>query len=100
MEITKVYALDAVFDSPEDVPEDVILTNTTHFYLCFFTKAIKLLIIFFFSMQIKANKRYAGSSNWTVKVQLLIFITCVEYGHSVKSYFYNTKLKRSIIALI
>lgn len=23
MEITKVYPLDAVFDSPEDVPEDV-----------------------------------------------------------------------------
>ncbi|XAR62397.1 Enoyl-[acyl-carrier-protein] reductase (NADH) [Bertholletia excelsa] len=38
MEITKVYPLDAVYDNPEDVPEDV-----------------------------KANKRYAGSSNWTVK---------------------------------
>ncbi|XP_059289505.1 enoyl-[acyl-carrier-protein] reductase [NADH] 1, chloroplastic-like isoform X1 [Lycium ferocissimum] len=38
MEIAKVYPLDAVYDSPEDVPEDV-----------------------------KANKRYAGSSNWTVK---------------------------------
>lgn len=38
MEITKVYALDAVFDSPEDVPEDI-----------------------------KTNKRYAGASNWTVK---------------------------------
>jgi len=38
MEITKVYPLDAVFDSLEDVPEDV-----------------------------KANKRYAGSSKWTVK---------------------------------
>ncbi|KAI3676620.1 hypothetical protein L1987_86231 [Smallanthus sonchifolius] len=38
MEITKVYPLDAVFDSPEDVPEDV-----------------------------KSNKRYAGSSKWTVK---------------------------------
>ncbi|KAJ6799800.1 enoyl-[acyl-carrier-protein] reductase [NADH] 1, chloroplastic-like [Iris pallida] len=38
MEITKVYALDAVYDTPEDVPEDV-----------------------------KTNKRYAGSSNWTVK---------------------------------
>ena len=24
MEITKVYPLDAVYDSPEDVPEDVI----------------------------------------------------------------------------
>ncbi|KAL1554594.1 enoyl-[acyl-carrier-protein] reductase [NADH] 1, chloroplastic-like [Salvia divinorum] len=38
MEIAKVYPLDAVFDSPEDVPEEI-----------------------------KANKRYAGSSNWTVK---------------------------------
>ncbi|CAI9097430.1 OLC1v1033860C3 [Oldenlandia corymbosa var. corymbosa] len=38
MEIKKVYPLDAVYDTPEDVPEDV-----------------------------KANKRYAGSSNWTVK---------------------------------
>lgn len=38
MEITKVYPLDAVFDSLEDVPEDI-----------------------------KANKRYAGSSNWTVQ---------------------------------
>ncbi|XP_011037915.1 PREDICTED: enoyl-[acyl-carrier-protein] reductase [NADH], chloroplastic-like [Populus euphratica] len=38
MEITKVYPLDAVFDSLEDVPEDV-----------------------------KANKRYAGSSKWTVQ---------------------------------
>ncbi|KAK8941338.1 hypothetical protein KSP39_PZI010770 [Platanthera zijinensis] len=38
MEIAKVYPLDAVFDSLDDVPEDV-----------------------------KANKRYSGSSNWTVK---------------------------------
>ncbi|XP_068662185.1 enoyl-[acyl-carrier-protein] reductase [NADH], chloroplastic-like isoform X2 [Aristolochia californica] len=38
MEITKVYALDAVYDSQEDVPEDV-----------------------------KTNKRYAGASNWTVQ---------------------------------
>ncbi|KAJ0961282.1 hypothetical protein J5N97_000740 [Dioscorea zingiberensis] len=38
MEITKVYPLDAVYDGPEDVPDDV-----------------------------KKNKRYAGSSNWTVK---------------------------------
>lgn len=38
MEITKVYPLDAVYDSPEDVPENV-----------------------------KSNKRYAGSANWTVK---------------------------------
>ncbi|XP_057953178.1 enoyl-[acyl-carrier-protein] reductase [NADH], chloroplastic-like isoform X2 [Malania oleifera] len=38
MEITKIYPLDAVYDKLEDVPEDV-----------------------------KANKRYAGSSNWTVQ---------------------------------
>jgi enoyl-[acyl-carrier protein] reductase I len=38
MEITKVYPLDAVFDTPEDVPEDI-----------------------------KTNKRYAGASKWTVK---------------------------------
>lgn len=38
MEITKVYPLDAVFDNPEDVPDDI-----------------------------KANKRYAGSAKWTVK---------------------------------
>lgn len=38
MEIKKVYPLDAVYDSPDDVPEDV-----------------------------KSNKRYAGSSSWTVK---------------------------------
>lgn len=38
MEIVKVYPLDAVFDSLEDVPDDI-----------------------------KTNKRYSGSSNWTVK---------------------------------
>ncbi|KAI5408743.1 hypothetical protein KIW84_054542, partial [Lathyrus oleraceus] len=38
LEITKVYPLDAVFDNLEDVPEDI-----------------------------KSNKRYAGSSKWTVQ---------------------------------
>ncbi|XP_071706892.1 enoyl-[acyl-carrier-protein] reductase [NADH] 2, chloroplastic-like [Rutidosis leptorrhynchoides] len=38
MNITKVYPLDAVFDTPEDVPEDV-----------------------------KSSKRYMGSTKWTIK---------------------------------
>lgn len=38
LEIAKVYPLDAVFDTPDDVPEDI-----------------------------KNNKRYAGSEAWTVK---------------------------------
>ncbi|XP_015898944.3 enoyl-[acyl-carrier-protein] reductase [NADH] 2, chloroplastic [Ziziphus jujuba] len=38
MEIAKVYPLDAVFDNPEAVPEDI-----------------------------KTNKRYAGASKWTVQ---------------------------------
>ncbi|XP_073043089.1 enoyl-[acyl-carrier-protein] reductase [NADH] 2, chloroplastic-like [Primulina eburnea] len=38
MKITKIYPLDAIYDCPEDVPEDV-----------------------------KTNKRYSGSDNWTVK---------------------------------
>eukprot|EP00253_Pinus_taeda_P003852 PITA_03852 len=38
MEISKIYPLDAIYDTLEDVPEDV-----------------------------KTNKRYAGTSNWTVQ---------------------------------
>ncbi|GLJ51700.1 hypothetical protein SUGI_1098810 [Cryptomeria japonica] len=38
MEISKIYPMDAIYDTPEDVPEDV-----------------------------KSNKRYAGASNWTVQ---------------------------------
>ncbi|MCL7040664.1 hypothetical protein MKW94_001440 [Papaver nudicaule] len=38
LKITKVYPLDAVFDNPEDVPQDI-----------------------------NANRRYAGYSNWTVQ---------------------------------
>ena len=38
MEISKIYPLDAIYDTLEDVPEDV-----------------------------KANKRYVGASNWTIQ---------------------------------
>ncbi|OMO94244.1 Glucose/ribitol dehydrogenase [Corchorus capsularis] len=38
MEITKIYPLDAVFDNPDDVPEDI-----------------------------KTNRRYAAYTNWTVQ---------------------------------
>ncbi|AES89438.2 enoyl-acyl-carrier reductase [Medicago truncatula] len=50
MDITKVYPLDAVFDNLEDVPEDI-----------------------------KTNKRYAGSSKWTVQ----------EVAESVKEDFWQ-----------
>ncbi|PHU29302.1 Enoyl-[acyl-carrier-protein] reductase [NADH], chloroplastic [Capsicum chinense] len=49
MEITKVYPLDAVFDSLEDVPEDI-----------------------------KTNKWYAGSSKWTVS-QLFFVCVCYHF---------------------
>ncbi|KAH7560463.1 hypothetical protein JRO89_XS10G0027100 [Xanthoceras sorbifolium] len=76
MEITKVYPLDAVFDNLEDVPEDI-----------------------------KTNKRYAGSSKWTVQFLKLkrfvgagiggqiAFLTspwnivCLEVAESVKQDF-------------
>lgn len=35
MEIAKVYALDAVFDNIEDVPEDVTLTRILFLYVVF-----------------------------------------------------------------
>lgn len=39
----------------------------------FFLKNIYLIIISLF-MQVKANKRYAGSSKWTVKVQSILLL--------------------------
>ena len=63
MEIKKVYPLDAVFDNPDDVPEDVRerihLSHHANIQISYDT---------FFFLQVKANKRYAGSSNWTVQV--------------------------------
>lgn len=63
MEIAKVYPLDAVYDTPEDVPEDVMLIAYDVFLLLFPSRSMNLL-----PLQVKANKRYAGASNWTVKV--------------------------------
>ena len=39
MEITKVYPLDAVFDSPEDVPEDV---STSFLVKCLSAQTLQL----------------------------------------------------------
>lgn len=66
MDITKVYPLDAVFDNLEDVPEDV--KQNCHIHLENFQTLNKLMGHGF--MQIKANKRYAGSTKWTVQVHL------------------------------
>lgn len=40
MEITKVYALDAVFDTPEDVPEDVTFANMNFAIALHFSKCL------------------------------------------------------------
>ncbi|KAK8459570.1 hypothetical protein SEVIR_2G164200v4 [Setaria viridis] len=63
MEITKVYPLDAVYDTPEDVPEDVMLIVYDVLVVIF----LSFFMNFLFLLQVKANKRYAGVSNWTVK---------------------------------
>jgi len=64
MEIAKVYPLDAVYDTPEDVPEDVMLIIYDGSVIIFLSRFMNLLSM----LQVKANKRYAGASNWTVKV--------------------------------
>ncbi|CAN1278196.1 Enoyl-[acyl-carrier-protein] reductase [NADH], chloroplastic [Linum perenne] len=63
MEITKVYPMDAVFDGPEDVPEDI-----------------------------KTNKRYAGSSNWTVKTSRYGYLAAI----SASSYSFISLLQNFI----
>lgn len=68
MDITKVYPLDAVFDNLEDVPEDVIYCRILRCFMKILT--VVWLINKTSIMQIKANKRYAGSSKWTVQVHL------------------------------
>lgn len=80
MEISKVYPLDAVFDSPDDVPEDVIPSNSC-FVICII-KCLRgeimsnVLTLQFGFVQIKTNKRYAGSSNWTVQVCIHFQSSC------------------------
>jgi len=64
MEIAKVYPLDAVYDTPEDVPEDVMLIIYDGSVIIFLSCFMNLLSL----LQVKVNKRYAGASNWTVKV--------------------------------
>lgn len=67
MEITKIYPLDAVYDKPEDVPEDVMKYVVSIVYVkvgdCFYNNNLFLSFL-----QVKSNKRYAGSSKWTVQV--------------------------------
>ncbi|XP_025801031.1 enoyl-[acyl-carrier-protein] reductase [NADH] 2, chloroplastic isoform X2 [Panicum hallii] len=63
MEIAKVYPLDAVYDTPEDVPEDVMLIV----YDVFVVISLSCFMSLLFMLQVKTNKRYAGASNWTVK---------------------------------
>lgn len=41
MEITKVYPLDAVYDTPEDVPEDVIIIIYDASYIIFLSCFMK-----------------------------------------------------------
>ena len=74
MEITKVYPLDAVFDNPEDVPEDVmeIKVYKKKIWNGSNLKYILTNMLSRYFLQIKTNKRYAGSSNWTVQVQIHI----------------------------
>jgi len=47
MQITKVYPLDAVFDNPDDVPEDV-KKKSLDFFLVFNVRIYILMLMFFF----------------------------------------------------
>lgn len=80
MEIAKVYPLDAVYDNPEDVPEDVILTRRISPLSVLFGQNCSSC---FYIVQVKTNKRYAGSSNWTVKVLLSPSLKSMNYWMSI-----------------
>lgn len=49
MEISKIYPLDAVYDNPEDTPEDVILLSIIVF-CCRLLGPIIFLLIFLFAV--------------------------------------------------
>ena len=75
-----MYPLDAVFDTPEDVPEEVSVLHygallcmhvMVYFVICIFEKFVNYFI------QIKTNKRYAGNSKWTVSVRIWITIMII-----------------------
>lgn len=74
MEIAKVYPLDAVYDTPEDVPEDVMLIV----YDVFVVISLSCFMNLLFMLQVKTNKRYAGASNWTVKVSYNVPFTPIK----------------------
>lgn len=74
MKIAKVYGLDAVFDNPDDVPEDVMMDHplSPFFYyesLVYFCLMRDLLFLLVMDpMQVKLSKHYSGLINWTIKV--------------------------------
>lgn len=75
MQITKVYPLDAVFDNIDDVPEDVppyLISFNIDKSTYFTTTTTYLNYVLGFLLQIKTNKRYAGSSKWTVQVWTIV----------------------------
>lgn len=55
MQITKVYPLDAVFDNPDDVPEDV-KKKSLDFFLVFNVRIYILMLMFFFCPEICIDK--------------------------------------------
>jgi len=82
MEIAKVYPLDAVYDTPEDVPEDVMLIIYDGSVIIFLSCFMNLLSL----LQVKVNKRYAGASNWTVKVSCNCNVPCTHQAASMPCY--------------
>ena len=79
MDIAKVYP---VYDTPEDVPEDVMLIIYDGSVIIFLSCFMNLLSM----LQVKANKRYAGASNWTVKFSCNCNVPCTHQAASMPCY--------------